>query len=326
MASGRAVSTIDYGALAPGCHRLRFAVASLPDGTTLTIAVTVLVGSRPRPRLAAIGGVHGNEYPGPLAILELARDLRPETLKGTVVLVPFANPLAYNAGSRVSPEDGVNLNRVFPGSAAGTLTHRMADALVTGIIQDADLAIDLHSAEATGEMMPMAGFRERGDDIARRSARAAAAFRLEMNWMMRWAPGTLSTALNERGVAAVGCEIGGGGVAASTDVALYRQGIERCLRFLGIHGDPLSVEPPNTVEVMDDIVAPVSGLIVDRADLRAPVRIGQVVATIRDTWGETVAELRSPWDGRVVHVRHFRQVRAGETVMSIGRPEPHPAR
>src|SRR5206468_1298877 len=93
-------------------------------------------------------------------LLDLARTLDPATLDGRLVLVPIANPLAFNAGSRVSPEDGVNLNRVFPGNASGTLTLRLAHALVDGIVQDADLAIDLHSAEATGVMMPMSGFRE----------------------------------------------------------------------------------------------------------------------------------------------------------------------
>src|SRR5919108_584881 len=121
----RTVERIDYDALAPGRHELLVHVAERPGG----------------PRLAVVAGVHGNEFPGPLAVGRLSRSLRPEGLAGTVVLVPVANPLAFDAGTRVSPEDGVNLNRVFPGSADGSLTERLAWALVEGIVQDADLAI-----------------------------------------------------------------------------------------------------------------------------------------------------------------------------------------
>ena len=320
------MSALDYALLTRGRHELRYAVAPLPDGSELTIPLTVLVGRRARPRLVAVAGVHGNEFPGPLALVDLAQRLDPDQLEGTVVLVPVANPLAFNAGARVSPEDGVNLNRVFPGRADGSLTYRLAWALVDGIVQDADLAIDLHSAEATGLMMPMAGFRERADEVARASARAAAAMGLEMSWMMRWAPGTLSTALNERGVPAVGCELGGGGVASDEEVATYRRGVLRCLGLLGIHGPALEPEVPAEVEVMGDLAAPASGLLDLAVGLRDPVQAGDLLARVLDPWGRPIAELRAPVGGRVVHHRVFRQVRAGETVVSIGRLEPNPAR
>jgi len=322
----RLVTALDYAQLPRGRHELRYAVAPLSDGSELAIPLTVLVGRRARPRLVAVAGVHGNEFPGPLALVDLARRLDPDDLEGTVVLAPVANPLAFNAGTRVSPEDGVNLNRVFPGRSDGSLTVRLASALVEGIVQDADLAIDLHSAEATGVMMPMAGFRERADDVARASARAAAAMGLEMFWMMRWAPGTLSTALNERGVPAVGCELGGGGVASDDEVATYRRGVLRCLGLLGIQGPAIEPAVPAEVEVMDDLAAPTSGLLDLAVGLRDPVQAGDLVGRVLDPWGRAIAELRAPGAGRVVHHRVFRQVRAGETVASIGRRERNPAR
>jgi uncharacterized protein len=315
----RDVEHLDYGTLGSGRHQLRYLVpgTTLPDGSPLAIPVTALVGQNPRPRLTAIAGVHGNEYPGPLALLEIARELDPPTIEGTVVLVPFANPLAVNAGARVSPEDGLNLNRVFPGDPKGTLTLRLAHALVDGIVQDADLAVDLHSAEATGVMMPMAGFREHAGPVAEASARAAAAFGLEMDWMMRWAPGTLSTALNQRGVPAVGCEIGGGGIATPEDVRLYRDGVMRLVRC-----EQRAL--PRQVEVMEDVTAPASGLLDINVGLRDEVRTGHLLAHVLDPWGKRVATIEATTDGRVVHQRLFRQVRAGETVVSIGRRIPHP--
>ena len=311
---------LDYAALRPGRHALRYRVpnTTLPDGSPLTIPVTVLVGRKPRPRLVAIAGVHGNEYPGPLALLDLAQTLDPASIEGTVVLVPFANPLAYNAGTRSTPEDGVNLNRVFPGDPKGSVTLRLAHALVDGIVQDADLAVDLHSAEATGMMMPMAGFRENTGDVAVKSARAAAAMGLDMDWMMRWAPGTLSTALNERGVPAVGCENGGLGVATPEEVWIYREGVLRLVR-----GEDR--DPPKTVEVMEDVVAPTGGLVDIRVQLRQELRAGDLIGRVLNPFGEPIATIEAPFDGRVVHQRLFRQVRAGETLVSLGRGVSSPA-
>jgi predicted deacylase len=149
---------------------------------------------------------------------------------------------------------------------------------------------------------------------------------LEMAWMMRWAPGTLSTALNERGVPAVGCELGGGGVASDEEVALYRRAVLRCIGLLGIHGPPIEPELPAEVEVMEDLVAPASGLLDLAVGLRDGVKAGDLLARVVDAWGRPIAEVRAPLAGRVAHHRVFRQVRVGETVVSIGRPVPNPAR
>jgi predicted deacylase len=325
------VSRIDYAALPPGRHELLVHAAERPGGSALTLPVTVLVGRRPRPRLAVVAGVHGNEFPGPLAVGRLGRALRPEALDGTVVLVPIANPLAFDAGTRVSPEDGVNLNRVFPGSAAGSLTLRLAWALVHGVIQDADLALDLHSADGNGVMLPMGGFRappSGGGGPARRvaaaSARAAAAFGLEMYWLMAWAPGTLSTALNELGVPAVGAEVGGAGQASEGEVGLYEQAVRRCLAYLGIAGDAAPVRVPTESGTMEDVAAPTSGLLELAVGLRDEVAAGAPIGRVVDVWGAPRAEIAAPFAGRVVHARTFRQVRAGETVVSLSRRVPNP--
>ena len=317
------IDTLDLDQYPPGTrHDVRFRIAELPDGSTLSIPLVVLVGQRRQPKLVAVAGVHGDEYEGPRALMGLAAELDPSTLDGTVVLVPIANPLAYNTRTREAIEDGLNLNRIFPGQPDGTLSQRLAHALVRGIIAPCDLAIDLHSAGRWGLMMPMSGFRDARGEVARRSAEAAAAFGLEMYWRMAWAPGTLSTALNQLGIPAVGCEVGGMGLARPEDVALYQAGVIRCLHLLGILGPPLAVEIPPTARVMEDLTAPRSGLLDLAVELRQEVAAGQLLARVRDSWGEVIGEIFAPYAGLVSHQRLFRQVRAGETVISLARKVP----
>ena len=57
-----------------------------------------------------------------------------------MVLVPVANPPAFNAGTRLSPLDAINLNRVFPGDATGSISERLAYTLWTEVIAAADAA------------------------------------------------------------------------------------------------------------------------------------------------------------------------------------------
>lgn len=300
-------------------HHLRFRVADFPDGSPLTIPLTLLIGRRRQPKVVAVAGVHGDEFEGPRALMALARELVPVDLNGVVVLVPISNPLAYNARSREAPEDGLNLNRIFPGHPNGTLSQRIAHTLVRGIIAPCDLAIDLHSADRWGLMVPMSGFRDGHGEIAFRSAKAAAAFGLEMYWRMAWAPGTLSTALNQLEIPAVGCEVGGMGVARRENVELYHEGVIRCLRMIGIVDPPLNVEIPSTVRTMEDVTSAWSGLLDLAVSLGQQVEPKQLIARVLNAWGEEIGKITAPFAGMVAHQRLFRQVRTGETVVSLAR-------
>ena len=67
------------------------------------------------PTLTFTGGNHGDEYEGPISLLRLARALDPASITGRVIIIPALNFPAVMAGTRVSPIDGVNMNRAFPG-------------------------------------------------------------------------------------------------------------------------------------------------------------------------------------------------------------------
>ena len=89
----------------------------VPDAPSLN--ALCLCGAAPGKTLVVTAGVHGCEYVGIQALRRLAADLDPARLSGNVILLPLANPSAFYAGAKqVVPEDGVNLNRAFPGNSA----------------------------------------------------------------------------------------------------------------------------------------------------------------------------------------------------------------
>ena len=109
---------------ADGKHCLSFEVPAGRNRAAVCLPVTV-IRHVPGPCVLFTGGNHGDEYEGPFAIMRMIRELsRDDLVCGTVILMPMLNPPAVDAGTRVSPIDGKNLNRVFPGNPRGTATDR----------------------------------------------------------------------------------------------------------------------------------------------------------------------------------------------------------
>ncbi|HHO51702.1 MAG TPA: hypothetical protein ENK18_12715 [Deltaproteobacteria bacterium] len=114
-------------------------------------ALPVVVLSTPTdgPRVAVTANVHGDEVTGLAAIHELDRRLQRTLIRGGVVLVPSLNPRGLIQQRRVQPEDGLDLNRVFPGDADGRGAARIAGAVWQGLIaRGLDGLVDLHADSA----------------------------------------------------------------------------------------------------------------------------------------------------------------------------------
>src|SRR5690606_24999153 len=113
----------------PGTHHYQAAFHLDGSWGYSLVPVTVINGTRSadpaRPLdargVAVFGGTHGNEYEGQIAVKRLCAELDAREMSGRVILVPQLSETACTAHTRSSPEDGVNMNRAFPGDARGTL-------------------------------------------------------------------------------------------------------------------------------------------------------------------------------------------------------------
>lgn len=131
--------------MATGHSVERIPVTHLSNGHDVELVVHVIRGSEDGPKLAMFGGVHGDEPLGTEAVRRVLAKVDPEQVTGTIVAVPVANPYAFEAGKRVTPLDGLNLNRVMPGDGGGSLTEQLA-AKLTAILEDGITHfIDYHS-------------------------------------------------------------------------------------------------------------------------------------------------------------------------------------
>src|SRR6202046_3225692 len=127
------------------------------DLAGLDVPVVELAGAQDGPLLTVIAGVHGCEYVPMAAVREWTRALEAQELRGRVRAVPVLNVTAFRARSPfVVPEDGKNLNRCFPGDAAGTLADRLAHAAFTELITGSDAVIDAHCGDMVEALEPFA--------------------------------------------------------------------------------------------------------------------------------------------------------------------------
>ncbi len=108
------------------------------------------------PSALLTGANHGDEYEGPIALMELAMSLKAGDIEGRVIIVPAMNYPAFRAGTRTSPIDRGNMNRSFPGSASGTVTEKIADFFTTVLLPEANVVLDFHSGGKTLDFVPFA--------------------------------------------------------------------------------------------------------------------------------------------------------------------------
>ena len=57
--------------------------------------MTIIQGKEPGPTFVVLAGEHGCEYCGIFAAVRIIKDIEPETIKGTLIVLPLANPPAF---------------------------------------------------------------------------------------------------------------------------------------------------------------------------------------------------------------------------------------
>ncbi|WP_296424578.1 N(2)-acetyl-L-2,4-diaminobutanoate deacetylase DoeB [Yoonia sp.] len=247
--------TIDFDAdgVQHGYLRLPYSRNDSAWGSIQIPITQVKNGSGPCALLT--GGNHGDEYEGPLALVELAADLIAQDVSGTVIIIPFMNHPAFMAGTRVSPIDDLNMNRTFPGRPDGTPTQKIADYFQRTLLPMADVVLDFHSGGRTLDFIPFAACHALDDPEQQLRCRAArdafnAPFSIEMREID--ALGMYDDAVEMQGKTFVTTEIGGGGTATPYTTDIARKGVRNLLIHAGILQGDLILAPSRMLSQDDD--------------------------------------------------------------------------
>lgn len=302
-------------------HAVDLQVGKLADGSMLKVPVLIACGSQSGPCLVAIAGVHGDEAEGILTLTTFVNEV-PADFRGRLILVPIANPPAFESGERCSPLDGLDLNRIFPGKPGGSPSERLAHVLMSEVVTHADFLCSLHSWFATGTTLPFVEVWSHDSPVAARGYEGARACGFERIRLTSWPEGLLVRIANESGIAAIEMEIGGAGRSRAD----HRQAYKSHLIGLMQHLDMIDGTPkPNPRAGKYDgqhVRCQRSGVLRSRASLGATVAAGDLLATIHDLQGGSIEDIRAPQDGIVVALREYASAASGDSLFLLFSPRP----
>jgi len=258
------------------------------------------------------GGNHGDEYEGPIALFDLARTLEPKHVSGTVIIVPAMNYPAFRAGTRTSPIDKGNMNRIFPGKPDGTGTEKVADYFQRHLLPMADIVLDFHSGGKTLDFLPFCAAHILPDKVQEKQTFAAVeAFSAPYSMRMLEIDvvGMYDTAAEELGKIFITTELGGGGTSRAETVRIAKRGVLNVLRHAGILSGAIDRQPTRWLDMPSSdcfCFAENDGMIETMADLGEQIKKGEVIARIHGIGrtGEAPQDIRSRMDGILV-ARHF---------------------
>ena len=292
-------------------------VSVMSDHTPVTMSVHVIHGKRPGPVLFLSGGIHGDEVIGLEIIRRVLNTPNVASLKGTLLAVPIVNTFGFINHSRYLP-DRRDLNRVFPGSAGGSLAARLAQKFLTEIVGRSDLGVDLHSAAIHRTNYPQ--IRISPDD--ERMEELAQVFGAPIVMRSPLRDGSLRQAAKEIGKDILLYEAGEGLRFDELSVRAGVAGILRIMRHQGMLPAKGISKPKATPQFCTSskwLRAPMGGLLrVYKADGEI-VRKGDVLATVSDPFGEEEHHIEATFGGIIVGRAVMPIVNEGDAVFHVGR-------
>lgn len=246
----------------------RIPVTRLSNGHDVELVVHVIRGSKDGPKLAMFGGIHGDEPLGTEAVRRVLQKIDPGQISGTIVAVPVANPYAFEAGKRVTPVDGLNLNRIFPGDREGSLTEQLA-AVLSGILDDGVTHfIDYHSGGNLA-CVDYSYLHEAGAEMSR-------AYGCQVLFDHETYVGSATDYALEHGIRSMVSELGGGLQDTEHFLGKAVTGSLNVLRAIGmLEGEPDAPREDQVVVTTLTVVRPrVGGML--QAEVQAD-RLGEVL-------------------------------------------------
>lgn len=299
------------------------------DSGIVKVPITVINGKKDGPTLALVAGVHGYEYPPVLAMSKLSQQLDPASISGKVIIVHVANvPSFLKRTVYYNPYDWKNFNRVFPGKVDGSNSERIAFQVTKEVIDQCDYLIDNHCGDGNEDLMQYLYCTETGNpEVDKKTRQLAINFNLKVivheTGRTKDVANSLyvsNTALL-RGKPAISIEAGKLGGTAEEDINAILKGSYNILKHLKMMAgeSKLDFESVWVQEYKIITSEHETGLyypIVSRGD---HVQKGELIGYLTDYFGNTIQEVKSPYDGIVLYIIATPPMSFGEPMAMIGK-------
>ncbi len=307
----------------------------------IEVPVTVINGVKNGPTVVVTAGVHPNEMIGQAATVQLARELEPGDIAGTLILVHIENPmgLQFKYANR-SPLDNVNMNSVFPtglerGEDMGrdslhlgvSPTKQAAERIFNTFIRLADWHVDMHGGELLEDLDFNIEILPIGEPVDEKTRALARMLLSEKVWevpqgsipQMPNYPGRGSAVAeaNHLGIPSCFFEIGGEGRLSQDLVDQAKRSLRNMMTCVGmLEGTPVRTEP-KVYSGGNVLFAQYGGLHFINIRSGDLVRKGQELGYTMDWSGEIIHRDICPCDGLMTNMVVHGGVEPGDMLFVI---------
>ncbi|MFT4104328.1 MAG: M14 family metallopeptidase [Lacrimispora sp.] len=287
------------------------------------LPMTLICGKEDGPTVLISAGIHGAEYIGIQTAMELSREIEPEDVKGNLIFLLIANPSACRDFVRFAvPEDGKNLNRMFPGKEDGSLSERIAYTVVKELYSKADYFLDIHAGDTSERVMPFlyfpGGAKEDVVEASKNMAKAA-------DMAVRARSGSLTGACGcagAHGIPSLLLERGGGGVFTREEVELYKRDIRNILiRLKVLEGEEVHTVSQSEVNTASYIEAEMDGFWYPALNAGDRFPSGALLGEVKDVWGELKKAYYGEYDGIILYQTVGMGIKKGDPLVAYGMVE-----
>lgn len=292
-------------------------------GGQFVLPAALIRGKRPGKTVLITAGIHGGEYVGIQTAVELARELKPEKVQGTILIVKVVSKEAFERrGGSLGMEDGKNLNRVFPGDPEGTQTERLAHALAVELQPLADYYIDLHSGDDYEKLTPYVYYAGKADPEVVKASRQMAE-QVDVPYMVRSnvSGGGAYNYAASRGIPSILLERGGMGQWTYEEIGSMKRDVRNILCHLGIYQEKKEYRQHYPLEVTDLCyqVASYTGLWYPYKNPGDVIRKGEILGEVRDYRGNLMEVSQAEMDGVILYCTGSLQVLQEGPMIAYGR-------
>ena len=287
------------------------------------LPAAVLHGTRPGKTMLITAGVHGGEYVGIQAAIELSQKLKIQKVAGTIIIVKVINVPAFERrNGSMGLTDGKNLNREFPGNPKGTEMERLAWAISHELQPAADYYIDLHSGDDYEQLTSYVYYAGMADEETVSQSRRMAE-QVDVPYMVRSnvASGGAYNYAASQGIPSILIERGGMGAWTSEEVRSTRRDVRNILCHLGIYQGKKDYRTYYPLDVTDICYQDASrdGLWYPFKKPGDMIREGEILGEVRDYEGGLLELSVAEYDGVILYQTGTLQVLGDGPMIAYGK-------
>lgn len=284
-------------------------------GEPIRIPILIAKGVEEGPVVGLNAALHGDELNGINVVQELFRELRVAELKGTVIGILAANVPGVLTGQRRF-NDQFDLNRQAPGSENGTPSRVFIHRLIERVISKFHYLIDLHTTGRGKENC----WHIRADMTDPATARLAQLQNPEVIIHSEAGGETLRGYCSSIGIKSLTLELKDPMVFQREVVQDAVVGIRNVLIDLGmIEGGLLcSIYPTVFCRNSKWFRSQEGGILITHHAIMDKIEEGEVMAEVRNIFGETQKEFTTPIGGIVLAKNTNPICQTGMGIMNIG--------